>query len=118
MPKLAILLITGAWHLPEYYFKVSHRLRHLGYTVECPQLLTNNDVSPPTKTLDDDVVQVRGIALRYLDQVRDVVALVHSYGGMVGTNALSGLARPTEELKPVSELSYTWQHSYPSRTSL
>lgn len=86
-----ILLITGAWHVPEHYLKVSDRLRHLGYTVECPHLMTNNNALPPNKTIDDDVVQIRELAKQYLDLGKDIVALMHSYGGIVGTTALSGL---------------------------
>lgn len=86
-----ILFITGAWHVPEHYSKVSDRLRHAGYTVECPQLMTNNNASPPNKTVDDDVVQIRDLALQHLDSGRNIVALMHSYGGIVGTSSLSGL---------------------------
>lgn len=86
-----ILLITGAWHVPEHYSMLSNRLRHLGYTVECPLLTTNTNTDPPNKNLDDDVAQIRDLAIQYLDQGRDIVTLMHSYGGIVGTSALFGL---------------------------
>lgn len=89
--KPLVLLITGAWHIPAHYQLLSHRLRHQGYTVLCPLLMTNNNFMPPNKTLDDDVHQIRQMALEQLDAGRDIVALMHSYGGIVGSNALAGL---------------------------
>lgn len=76
------MLVAGAWHVPDHYSKVSHQLRHLGYDVECPRLLSNNNAIPPDKTVDDNVAQIREIALGHHGQGRDVVALMHSYGGM------------------------------------
>lgn len=88
--KPVIFLITGAWHTPYHYQLLSNRLRHQGYTVQCPLLMTNNNAKPPNKTLDDDVEQIRDMALRYLDAGQDIVALMHSYGGVVGSNAFAG----------------------------
>lgn len=86
-----ILLVTGAWHIPEHYSLLSNRLRHLGFTVECPLLKTNNNVGLPNATLDDDIEQIRALANHYLNADQDVVAIMHSYGGIVGTSAFSGL---------------------------
>lgn len=52
---------------------------------------------PPNKTLDDDVHQIRELALQDLDAGRDIVALMHSYGGVVGSNALAGLGAADRE---------------------
>lgn len=89
--KPVILLITGAWHVPEHYSLISNRLRHLGYVVECPRLKTNNNANPPDTSVDEDIAQIRGLALQHLDQGNHLVAVMHSYGGIVGSNALSGL---------------------------
>ena len=89
--KPVIIIVTGAWHVPEHYAKVSNRLRHLGYLVECPHLLTNNNVKPADKSINDDVAQIRNLTLDYLNTGRNVVAVMHSYGGIVGTTAFAGL---------------------------
>lgn len=89
--KPVVLIITGAWHVPQHYHLLVQRLEKLGYDVDCPCHPTNNNATPPDKTFDDDVQQIRNIALGYLDQGRDVVAVMHSYGGVVGSNALSDL---------------------------
>lgn len=71
----------------------------------------------PNKTLDDDVHQIRKLALQDLDAGRDIVALMHSYGGVVGSNALAGLgAADREKGGHVKALIYM-QHSSLSRTS-
>ena len=89
--KPVILLLHGAWHLPDHYAGLVHLLESEGYTVSCPRMPSCNDASPPNKTLDDDVSCARQAALGFLEQGKDVVALMHSYGGVVGTNALANL---------------------------
>lgn len=91
LQKPVIFIITGAWHVPEHYRLLSNYLRHQGHVVQCPLLPTNSNAYPPSMTLDDDVNQIRTMVLEYLDAGRDVVALMHSYGGVVGSNALAGL---------------------------
>ena len=67
--------------------------QHRGYIVECPQLRTCRGEVPPTATLEDDVSLIREIALAYIQQGRESIAIMHSYGGIVGMNALSGLGK-------------------------
>jgi pimeloyl-ACP methyl ester carboxylesterase len=92
-----ILLLHGAWHTPEYYDALLSLLQAKGYTTSCPRMPSCNDASPPNKTLDDDVRCARQTALKYLSDGRDIVALMHSYGGVVGTNALTNLHRPQQK---------------------
>lgn len=99
LAKPVILLVTGAWHTPEHYSLLTSQLRHLGYTVECPLLKTNNNAEPPNASLDDDIEQTRIIANHYLEDGHDIVALMHSYGGIVGSTAFSGLSSKHREGK-------------------
>lgn len=91
--KPTILLITGAWHVPAHYARLSNRLRHLGFRVECPTHCTNNNAKPPNKTLDDDIEQIRRLAIKILEDDQDMIAVMHSYGGVVGSSALSSLGK-------------------------
>lgn len=43
---------------------------------------------PPKKLFKDDVAIVRDIATSLADDGKEIVVLMHSYGGMVGTDAL------------------------------
>ena len=89
--KPVILLLHGAWHLPAHYASLIRLLESKGFAVNCPRMPSCNDASPPNKTLDDDLRCARQAALDYVEQGIDVVALMHSYGGVVGTNALAKL---------------------------
>ena len=87
-----ILVIHGAWHHPEFYAPFCKAFEDLGYEAVCPRLLTCNNDVPPTKKLEDDVALIRKTAQSLLDDGKTVIAVMHSYGGVVGTDALHGLA--------------------------
>jgi pimeloyl-ACP methyl ester carboxylesterase len=95
--KPVILLLHGAWHLPKHYERLISALRtEAGYQVYCPEIPSCNDAFPPNKTLDDDVRYARSAAMDIMQTGRDLAVLMHSYGGVVGTNALAGLHQARE----------------------
>ena len=58
-PPKAVLIITGAWQVPEHYGPAVSGLAARGIRVLCPRLPTNNNAYPPDKYLEDDVAFVR-----------------------------------------------------------
>lgn len=90
--KPTILIIHGAWHHPAYFASVIDLLKAHGYDSVCPHLPTCNHDENPTKTLADDVALIRNMASTLADEGKEIVALMHSYGGVVGTDALYGLS--------------------------
>lgn len=90
--KPVIFILHGAWHSPEYFEPVKPRLEALGYTIVCPPLRTIGAV-PPTLTLYDDAAQVRAELDLLVENGEDVFLVMHSYGGMVGTEAAAGLGK-------------------------
>jgi pimeloyl-ACP methyl ester carboxylesterase len=90
--RLTILVIHGAWHYPEFYASFCKSLEDLGYEAVCPRLPTCNNDAPPTQKLADDVALIRQTAQSLLEGGKTVIAVMHSYGGVVGTEALHGLA--------------------------
>jgi pimeloyl-ACP methyl ester carboxylesterase len=90
--KPTILIIHGAWHHPAYFHTLINALQGDGYDVSCPRLPTCNNAVPPNMTFEDDVKLIRNTATQLVDEGIEVVALLHSYGGMVGTDALHGLS--------------------------
>lgn len=96
-----ILIVCGAWHIPEHYKPLILQLESLGYTVDCPRLPTSSEVTPPVARIQDDSEFIRRIALKHLDQGHNVLGLCHSYGGIVGTTAFSGLG-PNDRSTPGS----------------
>lgn len=90
--KPVIYILHGAWHSPAYFVTVKTKLESRGYTVRCPQLPSSGAV-PPTKTLYDDADVVRGELEPLIERGQDVVLVMHSYGGVVGTQAAAGLGK-------------------------
>lgn len=91
-PKPAILLIPGAWHQGEAWKPVTNILQEQGYYVE-PVTLPSAG-GPPSTSVADDAAYIRGNHLESLvAQGREVIIVMHSYGGVPGTESVKGFAR-------------------------
>lgn len=91
-PLPTIVLIQGSFQLPEVYGKLTKALEAKGYPVVHPTLPTLTDPDKPdfaSKSLTTDAVSVQGV-IRHLVEVatRDVMVVMHSYGGLVGSEAI------------------------------
>ncbi|KAK8018090.1 alpha/beta-hydrolase [Apiospora marii] len=91
--KLAIVLVHGGWHIPSTYSKLVDLLRSSGLEVHVPRLPSMNEARPPNADLATDTQLIRTCVESLVEAGRSVVAVMHSYGGQVGTNALTGLSR-------------------------
>ncbi|KAI0470991.1 alpha/beta-hydrolase [Xylariaceae sp. FL0804] len=92
-----VLIIGGGWHGPDSYSKLAAALEATGLEVHVPELPTLNGAVPPTKDLADDTAFIRAYAERLIEGGRTVIAVMHSYGGQVGTNALAGLGQRRQQ---------------------
>lgn len=90
--KDAILLITGAWHLPKHYHKLISGLQTKGLRVICERLPTNNGVVPPNATIHDDVQFVKDIVAKEVASGAHLTVVGHSWGGMISSAALTEFA--------------------------
>lgn len=88
----AVLLIGGGWHVPQSYRKLTEQLQSKGFEVQVPVLPSTNQSRPPNADLNTDTEHVRSVAESLVNQSLDVVVLMHSYGGQIGTNALHGMS--------------------------
>jgi pimeloyl-ACP methyl ester carboxylesterase len=96
--KPAVIIVHGAWHSPEHYEPLRAAIQATGlfHPVVCPRLPTSVPALPMPATADlphdtDTIHQ----ALRALaDAGHPILVLMHSYGGVVGNNALQGLLWP------------------------
>lgn len=90
--KPTILLIPGAWHKASSFEPVAAILRSQGYHVETTTLLSAG--GPTSATVADDAEDIRQKNLNDLvAQGKEVVVVMHSYGGIPGTESVKGLAR-------------------------
>jgi pimeloyl-ACP methyl ester carboxylesterase len=91
--EIAIVLVQGSFQIPSVYQKLTDDLKNSGYPTFHPSLpscsnTTNADF--PSKTLDDDTEAVRKVVERLVqDEGKKVLVVMHSYGGLVGSNAIS-----------------------------
>ena len=89
--KPEIVFIHGAWSPPSSYARFTDLLESRGFTVHIPELSSLNGSRPPTSNLATDTAQIREFVTDLVDEGRSIIVLMHSYGGHVGTNALTGL---------------------------
>ncbi|KAL3421228.1 hypothetical protein PVAG01_07673 [Phlyctema vagabunda] len=94
-PKPTLVLVPGAWHSIEMWNKVSSLLEAQQYRcISVPLPSTAGDISV---TFGQDVRAVQDAIRAETAKGRDVVIVVHSYGGAVGQSAIKGLARPAQD---------------------
>lgn len=88
--KPTIVLVSGAWCVPAHYSALTSALSEAGYSVRAPTNPTCSGVRPATATYDDDVRHIRGLIVSLVEGADEpVVMLMHSYGGAIGTSAVS-----------------------------
>ena len=87
-----IVLVHGAWHVPQHYEEFLQKLRHAGFEAHCPLLPTCDETKRLNATMFSDVELVRDLVKSLIANSREVVMLLHSYGGAVGTEAVKGLS--------------------------
>ncbi|KAF3059236.1 hypothetical protein GL218_04865 [Daldinia childiae] len=90
--QLTIVLIQGSFQLPEVYGKLTKALEAKGYPVIHPLLPSLVDPDKPdfaSKSLSTDANAVQSVLRRLIeDESRTVLVLMHSYGGLVGSEAV------------------------------
>lgn len=98
-----ILLVQGSFQIPQVYEKLVKGLKDQGYPTIHPQLPSCSDVDNPNfpqVSLIDDVLAIRSELTRRIEyEGKTVVVVMHSYGGLVGSEAA------TEELSYASRQS-------------
>lgn len=80
----------GAWHTPDCFEIVQGKLDKQGYTTSAVAY-PSVDAEPPTRGLFDDAAALRRDILVQTTQGKQVIVVVHSYGGLVGAEAVKGL---------------------------
>jgi pimeloyl-ACP methyl ester carboxylesterase len=90
--KPVIVLIPGAWHTAKCYYLLVPILESAGYKAKAVDLVSVG-AEPPTKSLDPDVQHIRNIIFPMIEQGKDVVVVMHSFGAVPGSSALKGLSK-------------------------
>ena len=89
--KPILVLIHAEWHVPASYSSFITSLESHGYCIDVPLLPSMNGARQPNADLTTDTDFIRQHVEKLVDAGSTIVALMHSYGGQVGSNALAGL---------------------------
>jgi pimeloyl-ACP methyl ester carboxylesterase len=92
--KPVFVFVPGSWHGPEVWEKVSSLLREQGYKSVSITLPTTSGSS--SASFGDDVKATQAALQVETSQGRNVIVVVHSYGGVVGESAMKGFTRPKD----------------------
>lgn len=93
MPSPTILFVPGLWEGPEVYNQIAAQLQGEGYSAMIAWLLSTGTVSPGNPSMDDDIAGIRITAEALVDAGTEVIMVLHSAGGFLGSSAIEGLSR-------------------------
>lgn len=97
--KPVIVFVPGAFSRPSDYDLVSGPLREAGYDVHVVHHPSSPDILVhPTPSMYDDADNIHLLVETLADEGKDIVMVMHSYGGLPGTQACEGMSR-TERLR-------------------
>lgn len=89
--KPSFILVPGAWHRAETWDKITSILEAEGYT--CISVSLPSTMGNPAAGLWNDVMAIQEAIQSQTSQGRDVILIVHSYGGLIGSSSIKGFAR-------------------------
>lgn len=81
--KPTLVLVPGSWHTIDTWNKVVKIMEAKG--LKCVPVALPSTNGSRNIGFEDDVAAVRTAIVQELDSRKDVVLVVHSYGGQVGT---------------------------------
>jgi pimeloyl-ACP methyl ester carboxylesterase len=96
MSKPTVVLIPGAWHVAEHYSLLTPCLNDAGYET-LPLTLPSSGSDPAIPDFTPDVEEVRRNVIPLLDAEKNVIVVMHSYGGIPGSSAMKGLSKTDRE---------------------
>lgn len=101
--KPCVVLVHGSWHQPRHWEPISERLGAAGYDVVAVDLPSCSGVAMDDAAVQD-ITAIRKAIENFTAAGRDVVVVMHSYGGFVGSEAIGEYmeARNAEEAATAS----------------
>lgn len=91
MSSPTILFVPGFWEGPAPYEHVCSLLERSGFSTEIAALKSTGKVSPGNPTMLDDIAAIRSAVEKLVESGKEVVMVMHSGGGFLGSNAIEGL---------------------------
>lgn len=98
--KPTIVLVHGAWHTIDCWSLVTTQLKEYGYSFQAIQLPSaGGDLAT---TAEDDAAHIRKTTYELSAAGKDVILVLHSYGGIPGTQSANGLLKKDREVEKKS----------------
>lgn len=92
--KSTFVLVPGAWHSPAQFSYMIAHLHEAGYPTRSLTLPSVGSQEPKKIEVTTDVAFIREkVLLPLLEDGKDVVLVMHSYGGLPGGAAAKGLSK-------------------------
>ena len=92
-----VLLVPGFWVGSEPYAAVTKLLSASGFETSIAPLLSTGTTSPNAPTMADDIASIRTRVEILLETGADIVMVLHSGGGFLGSAAIEGLGKKARE---------------------
>src|SRR5204863_10187278 len=92
--KPSVVIAPGSFSSSALYKDLLDRLEAHGYEaiyVHLPSTRHRTDIPPPT--MEDDAKHIQSVTTPLVEEGKDVVLVMHSYGGIPGTESARGLAK-------------------------
>jgi alpha-beta hydrolase superfamily lysophospholipase len=87
--------ISGAWHTSEYFDEVVGLLAEKGYHSEAMSL-PSVGANPPLPDFEKDVEAISKAVTKVINSGKDVILVVHSYGGIPACQAIGAIMDDNE----------------------
>lgn len=94
--KPVIVFVPGAWHSPDSFHLVVGELRAAGYETK-GVTLASVGASPALQDFQPDVKAIQDVLKPLVDEGKDILLVVHSYGGVIGSEAVQGFVKSDRE---------------------
>lgn len=86
-----IIFVPGLWEGPTAFKRVTSLLQSQGYTTQVASLVSTGTASPGNPDMDDDVANIRSTISKAVESNQEVLLVLHSAGGFLGSAAFEGL---------------------------
>jgi pimeloyl-ACP methyl ester carboxylesterase len=96
--KPTLVFVPGAWHPPSCYDIIIKILSSPPYSYPCVAIKTPTvGAEPPILTLQHDVDAIRAVTTVLADDGKEILLVMHSYGGLPGSQSCEELAKNERE---------------------
>ena len=87
--KPTVLFVHGSWHNPNHFRLVRDLFEANRFPTECPrQPSCNADPARSSNWLESDAKCIQNAIIDLINAGKEVVVVMHSYGGVVGSQAV------------------------------